>query len=111
MKPKTLSVSRVRHARILTSPVKLLFSRKPRFVNEYVRVPVKINPASGLTMDGLDFRALEGRPGGDISLSRDATFNLTNPTVMLLCGYRPGTYHLQVFKKGSTTLLTQAKFA
>ena len=80
------------------------------FVGEYFKVGVAINPKSGLTMDDLEFKIPAGFTGGDISLSRDRTFDPKRPDVMLLAGYKPGTYTLQAFKKGTATKLAEVKY-
>jgi len=92
------------------TPVLLKVPREPLFVGAYSKIPVRIG-ISGLSIDDLDFSVPEGPRGGLVSLSRDHSFNPKEPDVMLLAGYEPGSYRLQVLKKGTTTVIGEARFA
>ena len=83
----------------------------PHYVCSYTKIPVRIHPHLGITIDDLDFKISEGREGGQISLSRDATFDSRRPDIMLLAGYKPGRYHLEAYKKGTNTRLAREQFA
>jgi hypothetical protein len=65
------------------APVTMSIPRGALYVGSYVRVPVKITAASGLTLDELAFEVDGGLAGGLVSLSRDETFNEQRPTADL----------------------------
>lgn len=83
---------------------------EPLFVGAYARVPVIINAESGLSMDDLDFIVSSGPEGGDVSLSRDDSFDDSKPDIMLLAGYQPGDYQLQVVERSTGRVLGMADF-
>lgn len=83
---------------------------KNLFVGSFFKVPVEIDPASGLTFDDLEFIVPDGPQAGQVSLSRDWTFDPTRPDIMLLGGYEPGTYRLQAVQKGTGTVAGEDKF-
>jgi len=78
------------------------------FIGSYVKVPVLINPNSGLNMEDLSFTIPEGPKGGIVSLSRDRDFNPDRPDIMLCAGYEPGMYTLQALN--NSTIVGEAKF-
>ena len=90
--------------------VALRMPKTPLFVGEYARIGVEVTSNFGATIDDLDFKIPEGLPGGELSLSRDRTFDPKNPDIMLISGFKPGTYLLQAFKKGTATKVAEDKF-
>jgi M6 family metalloprotease-like protein len=91
-------------------PVSIKIPPKPLYVGTYVRVPISIRNTSGLTMADLDFSIPAGRCGGQISLSRDITYNPAAPEIMLLGGYRPGAYTLRCTNRATAALLDEVRF-
>lgn len=88
----------------------------PMFVGSFVKVPVTIEPGSGLAIEDLDFAvgpARAGRSAGGctVSVSRDSDFDPERPDVMLLAGYLPGNYRLSVRRQGTATDLAGARFS
>jgi len=92
-------------------PVTLSMPAAPLFVGEFVKVPVSIGAASGLTFADLRFDVLEGPPGGEVSTSRDASFNPAMPDIMLLGGFQEGTYHLQAIRSATGTVVGTGDFS
>ncbi len=88
--------------------VKLHISSEPYFVGSYAKIRVE---TGGNDFDDLDFNIVEGAPGGYISLCRDSEFDSTKPDIMLCLGYQPGTYHLEVRKKSTGTVLETFSFS
>jgi M6 family metalloprotease-like protein len=91
--------------------VTLLTPKKALFVGSYVKIPVLINPNSGLTIDDLEFVVPAGPNGGTVSLSRDKNYDHVNPDIILLTGYEPGTYHLQAIEKSSGSVVADSEFS
>jgi len=91
-------------------PVTFTMPADALYVGEFVKVPVSIAASSGLTMDDLKFSVLEGPAGGEVSLSRDATFNLAMPDIMLLGGFQEGTYHLQAIRTATAVVVGTGEF-
>jgi M6 family metalloprotease-like protein len=88
----------------------------PMFVGSFTKVPVVIEPRTGLVIDDLEFAvspARTGRSAGGcaVSLSRDSEFDSEHPDVMLLAGYLPGDYRLSVRQKATGADLAQARFS
>src|SRR5262249_12462347 len=79
-----------------------------RHVGCYGRVGVD-SGGSGIAWNALDFMVPEGRRGGDVSLSRDATFQPAKPDIMLLAGYRPGTYRLRAIHRLTGAIVGEEK--
>lgn len=90
--------------------VALSLPKLPLYVGSYVRVPVFVDPRLGIQFDDLDVRVAEGPPGGIVSPSRDATFDLRKPHVLLIAGFRPGAYTLAVSHRQTGKLLEKAPF-
>lgn len=84
--------------------------RRTLFVGSYTPIKVAIDPASGFTVDDFDFVIPGGRAGGVVSLARSPGFSPTKPTAILLAGYKPGSYVLQVVEKASGTIAKELKF-
>jgi M6 family metalloprotease-like protein len=77
-------------------------------VGSYLILPVNLTM---LTMDELGFRIPDGSKAGQISVSKEN--HPTSPTgnyIMLLAGYSPGTYQLEVYKKSDNSILTTINF-
>jgi len=85
-------------APLAAGPVELVLADRVLFVGSFHPVEVKIDPASGLTMDDLAFEIPAGPLAGEISLSRERD-NTDPRQVMLLVGPRPGKYDLRVLRK------------
>ncbi|RKG81053.1 hypothetical protein D7W82_28505 [Corallococcus sp. CA049B] len=90
--------------------VDLKISKKKLFVGSYLRVPVRINPKTGLQMENLDFTVREGPPGGQVSVSQEGNAQDVAPSIMLLVGFQPGKYVLQALMKGTPTVVGEAPF-
>ena len=82
--------------------VSLEFSLDPYFVGSYAKIKVR---TLRIPFDDLDFVITEGAPGGYISPCRDAEFDPANPDIMFCFGYKSGTYHVEVRRKSTDTLL------
>src|SRR5476651_1119775 len=100
----------IKNPHLTISPVSFTMPNTALFVGEYSKVGVVIDSTSGLTMDDLDFKIPAGMMGGDISLSRDITYDASKPDIMLLAGYKPGAYKIEAYKKGTTTKLSEGAF-
>ena len=68
--------------------VVLTLKRRSPFVGSYTPMRVEIDPASGLTIDDLEFKINSGLAGGVVSLSRGRDFDPQRPVLMLLAGYQ-----------------------
>jgi hypothetical protein len=88
--------------------VNLRIPREPLFVGSYHRIPVK-HP-SHLSWEDLKFVIPAGPKGGLVSPSRDRFFDPRRPHIMLLVGYEPGDYVLQVRHQTTDQLLVEGKF-
>jgi M6 family metalloprotease-like protein len=73
-------------------------------------LPVRIARALGAGIDDLAFTVAEGPAAGQISPSREPDFDPAKPTIMLLVGSVPGTFHLRVTLRRNGTLLTNQAF-
>ncbi|MFQ5528087.1 MAG: CARDB domain-containing protein [Thermoanaerobaculia bacterium] len=91
-------------------PVELFPPAEALFVSSWAKVPVRIDPASGLTLDDLQFVIPAGKKGGEVSLSKDRDFDPANPDIMLLAGHEPGSYRLQAFDASTGVLVAEAPF-
>lgn len=87
--------------------VLLSIPRAPLFVGSYQRIPVRL---AGVTLDNVRFVVPEGAKAAVISPSRDATFDLKKPQIMLCVGYKPGTYIIEARHAVTNALLGEAKF-
>jgi hypothetical protein len=81
--------------------VVLTLKRRSPFVGSYTPMRVEIDPASGLTIDDLEFKINSGLAGGVVSLSRGRDFDPQRPVLMLLAGYQPDTHVIEVFDKNT----------
>lgn len=88
--------------------VQLQMPEEPVFVGDYTKVPVRL---AGYVMEELEFAIPDGPAGGQISLSRDVTFDPDRPDVMLLAGYKPGDYSLEVRRSADGELLAKGEFS
>lgn len=93
------------------SAVTLRIPRQKLFVGSYYRIPVAIASSSGLGFDDLRFEIPAGAKGGLVSPSRDRLFNPRKPHLMLLTGYQPGDYELNVIQTATNVLVGKAKFS
>ena len=91
-------------------PVSMRVPAYPLYVGTYVRVPISIQAASGIAFDDLEFSIPAGRPGGQISLSKDVTYDPAQPEIMLLAGYRPGGYTLRCTNRVTGDVVGEARF-
>jgi M6 family metalloprotease-like protein len=80
----------------------------PLFVGSFHRVPVKLG--TGVSFDDLEFIVPDGPKGGLVSPSRDRAFDPKRPHFMLLVGYEPGTWRLDVRHRPSNTVIWSGKF-
>lgn len=96
--------------RIPKSLVSLQMPRGQLFVGSYHRIPVSIRPGINLKFDNLKFDIPAGPKGGLISASRDRHFSERKPHIMLLAGYEPGAYELNVIDTKTNTKISTAKF-
>jgi M6 family metalloprotease-like protein len=94
----------------LPSAIRISTPARPLYVGSYRRVVVDLG-ISGIGFDDLDFTVPGGRAAGLISPSRDATFNLAHPEIMLLAGYRPGHYLIHATHRPTGAIVGEAKFA
>jgi M6 family metalloprotease-like protein len=92
-------------------PVTLHVPAQPLYMGTYVRVPITIQARTKILFGDLEFSVPAGRVGGQVSLSRDATFNPKKPEVMLLAGFRPGAYTLRCTNRLTGKVLGEARFA
>lgn len=69
-------------------------------VGSWSRIPVIIEPSSGIPFDELEFAVPSGRAGGIVSLSRDPKFDPANPTVLYAAGSAPGDHAIEATFKG-----------
>ena len=90
--------------------VKLTLKRRSLFVGSYTPMAVEIDPASGLTIDDLEFKINSGLAGGVVSLSRGRDFDPKRPVLMLLAGYQPDTHVIEVFDKNTGNLVGDLKY-
>ncbi len=60
------------------------------YVGSFASVEVTLPAGVAYTFDDLTFTIDEGEAAGEISLSRDETFDPEAPTMMLLAGWQPG---------------------
>ncbi|MGE0143352.1 MAG: CARDB domain-containing protein [Planctomycetota bacterium] len=82
--------------------------REALYVGSYQRVPVKLDPKT--PFDSLQFEVVEGAAAGVVSASRDETFNLKRPDVVLIAGATPGSYHLTVKDRATGAILDTEPF-
>ena len=90
--------------------VELTLKRRSLFVGSYTPMAVEIDPASGLTIDDLEFKINSGLAGGVVSLSRGRDFDPKRPVLMLLAGYQPDTHVIEVFDKNTGNLVGDLKY-
>lgn len=94
----------------MADPVRLLTPRRAMFVGSYAPVTVRIDPASGIVFDELAFVVPEGPQAGNVSVSRERTFDPKRPRVMLLAGHAPGKYEIEILHKPSNSVVGTARF-
>lgn len=87
--------------------VVLHLSSEPYFVGSYAKIKAETRK---IGFDELDFRIVEGAPGGYVSACRDRGYDSNRPDIMLCFGYRPGNYHLEVRKKADGSVLKTFEF-
>ncbi|MFT6804288.1 MAG: M6 family metalloprotease-like protein [Nitriliruptoraceae bacterium] len=92
-----------------TLRVELDIDPEPMFVGAYQRVGVRII-GSGASFDDLEIDVAEGPKGGVVSMSHDATFDPSDPHVMLLGGFRPGSWTLRATQRTTGDVLGTAAF-
>lgn len=106
-RPSKLDVGKGRRPRP-SRQVTVKLPRGPLFVGSYHRLPV--SQSSELDWDDLEFVIPDGPKAGLISPSRDVSFRERRPHVMLLVGYEPGDYVLQVRHRSSGEILFEGDF-
>lgn len=77
------------------------------FVGSYTRMPVTFEYAS---YENVEFQVVEGEAGGYVSTSKDDTYDSISPHVMLVAGYKPGTYNIQAVHKTTGSIIGQGTF-
>jgi M6 family metalloprotease-like protein len=87
-------------------PVAFVVPQESLYVGSYRRVPI---PRELGPFGALRFRVREGPAGGTVSESRDETFSLREPDVMLIAGYQPGEYRLEALDSAGT-VVSSARF-
>lgn len=93
----------------LEPSVRLRMPSDSLFIGGWARIEVEIG-GTGLTFGDLDFE-VDGAPiTGGISPSRDATFDLARPNVMLLAGSEPGSFAFRAIERTTSTVLAEDKF-
>ena len=92
-------------------PVTFTLPKGGLFVASWARVPVKIDPKSGIKMDDLRFEVKEGPVAGQVSPCRDRLYDPAKPNIVLIAGPRAGKYTLEAFKKGAAKAVGSAQFA
>jgi M6 family metalloprotease-like protein len=90
--------------------VSLQMPARDLFVSSYQRIPVRLAPGAP-AFDELAFEIPAGPQGGLVSPSRDAKFDPARPYIMLLVGYKPGTYDLVVRNTSTHAVLATYKFS
>ena len=91
--------------------VKLSVPRGPLFVGSWVRVRVQMEPRTKFKWDDLRFEIPDGPKAGLISVSRERGANPERPEVMLLAGWEPGKWLIQVIHSPTSTVVGEAKFS
>ncbi len=91
-------------------PVTLKIPTHPIYMGNFVRVSVAIQGKSRITLDDLEFSIPAGRHGGQISISSDITSNAGQPEVVLIAGYRPGTYALRCTHRQTGQVMGEIRF-
>ena len=95
---------------LLRPKVALAMPKGAGYVGTYAPIQLKLDPASGLTLDDLDFVVTSGAAGGMVSRSQERSAVASRPTVLLLHGYQPGVHVLEVRHHGSGVVLARRKF-
>ena len=112
--PKATDISKVKiekdEIKVIGLPVTFTLPKGGMFVASWARVPVKIDPQSGIKMDDLRFEVKEGPIAGQISPCRDRLYDPAKPNIMLIAGPRAGKYTLEAFKKGAAKAVGSAQF-
>jgi M6 family metalloprotease-like protein len=87
--------------------VDIALPKGPLFVGSYHRVRVRLK---GILFDKVKFVVPDGTRAAVISPSRDTTFDVKRPRIMLCVGYAPGTYVVEARHVTTNALLGDAKF-
>jgi M6 family metalloprotease-like protein len=66
---------------------------EPLFVGSYSRIPVQIDPSSGLTMEKLEFLVNPGPEAGIVSTSPERFAPPLQPMILLAASHKPGRHH------------------
>jgi len=83
---------------------------EPMYIGSYATVPIRFSAGFPPAMDTIDFVIDGGPPAGEVSLSRDSTYDPSSPEIMLLAGHQPGTYRLRAISKVSGDILAEGPF-
>ncbi|WP_250032954.1 CARDB domain-containing protein [Paractinoplanes maris] len=94
----------------MAAAVTIKLDRETLFVGAYVPVEVRIDPGSETTVDDYEFVVPTGAAGGIVSPARGPKHTPTEPTIMLLGGYEPGTHVVQVLEKATGAVVDEAKY-
>lgn len=89
--------------------VELIMPEENLFVGSYHRIIIRFAADTTLKFDDLHFEIPDGLKGGSISPSKDELFDEV-PNVMLLVGYQPGMYALNVIENLTGIVVGSSKF-
>lgn len=98
---------------IKVAPAQLVTMQMPGddlYVGSFRKIPVTIQPGAGFDMDDLEFVVTAGPAGGLVSMSQEADYDAVHPDVMLLAGYKPGSYELEARVKPAGTVVGRGTF-
>jgi hypothetical protein len=111
VRPQANSEIRTNRTKVRQRPVvRLAIPKEELFVGSFHRILVVVTPAAKVKFDDLRFEIPAGASAGLISLSRDRLFNPKKPHIMLLVGFKPGTYVLNAVNTKTNKILATAKF-
>lgn len=103
------TVAGVPTANIALANVVLVTPNEPIYRGGYARVRVDLG-LSGIAFEDLKFSIAEGAEFGDVSISRDDTFDPVNPDIILLAGPITGTFTLQAGEVARKRVVASTSF-
>jgi M6 family metalloprotease-like protein len=92
-----------------SSKITIQLPDRPLFITSYVRARVSIPDSLGIKFGALVFEVPDPI-GGSVSPSRDSTFDPREPSIVLLCGFKPGKYVLRAKIASSGVVVGEAPF-
>lgn len=102
------SYRQIRSKRPVRRRVQVELPEEAMFVGSYHRVRVK--HASNIHWEDMKFIIPDGPKAGLVSPSNDTSFDASKPHIMLLAGYEPGVYEIEVRHTNTNALLFLGKF-